>query len=337
MSIETPKQSSENTLNQEPASPKELRDLFHGEAPEVTAEDYYNNSDSTPNTAPNTNKIAERKPTLTEKYLNTRPKQVGAVVLAAAVFAGGPTVAVNVIANNANHGVDHNTDPIQSSGPEVTTQPTPSATSLAEVTPSASPSNITPLETVKPTATHELSADQTEKELATNIVGTFSDWNSAGATVETHLSRDTSLSIKEYAASIAAKNTSTYASKLFGADYASRMQSDPVLKKFIEDMEARNAENIVAFLRTDNTGVAPQDQNPNNIEAWKQETTFEDVASYTVLNGYHQLVIDCIQTDNRNMNLYGGTPGGSEEQKLTVTYTKDGKDVTLTAAKFTKR
>lgn len=258
-------------------------------------------------------------------------------ILTLGLLAGGIAVGA-VVANQLSSNVE--VAPPAPSDQEGTTnneaQP-PVSTPSPENSVSASPTNLTPLETATPVATHELSADQSEKELAANIVGTFSDWNSAGATVETHINRDRSLSIKEYAAAVAAKNTPIYAAKLFGADYASRMESDPILKKFIEDMEARNAENIVAFLRTDNTGVAPENQNANNVEAWKQVTTFEDVASYTVLNGHHQLIIDCVQTDNRNMNLYGGTPGGTEEQKLTVTYTKSDKDVTLTAAKFVKR
>lgn len=337
MSIETPKQASENKLNQEPASPQELRDIFHGEAPEVTTEDYNNNSNATPNTNSNTDKKAERKATFSEQHLNTRPKQVGAAILAATVALGVPTAAVNIIANNANHSADQDTDTTQTSNPEVTAQPTPSATSLAEVSPSASPTNITPLETAKPIATHELSADQTEKELATNIVGIFSEWNSAGATVDTHVNQDTYVTVQEYAAKVAAKNTPTYAAKLFGADYVTRMDSDPTFKKFVDDMEKRNAANIVAFIRTDNTGVAVQNQNPNNIEPWKQELAFENVDSYTVLNGFHQLIINCVETDNRAMNLYGGTPGGHDEQKLTVTYTKEGKSVTLTQAKFVER
>jgi hypothetical protein len=191
MSIETPKPSSENKLNQEPATPQELRDMFHGEVPEVNLEENSNDANiaTTPNANADSDKKTERKAPFSERYLNTRPKQVGAAILAATVAIGVPTVAVNIINNNANHNTDHNTDPIQTSNPEAT----PSATTLNEVTPSVSPTNLTPLETAEPTLTSkekliaslELSAEKypDAKSLAKAIiVDRWTAWENQVAT-----------------------------------------------------------------------------------------------------------------------------------------------------------
>lgn len=220
-----------------------------------------------------------------------------------------------------------------------TAQPPIIDTTSVGVTPTPTVTTGTPSPTVSttPAPVRTLSNSQSHEDLAKNIVGVFGDWKSAGASHATHESRDIHLTLKNYAASVAATNTPVYAKKLFGADYVSKTASDFILKDLVDGMEKGNAENIVAFMQTDNEGVAVQNQNSNDLEPWKQTLILESVTSYTVLNGYHQLIINCVETDNREMNIYGGTPKGNQKETLTVTYVIEGETVRLTAAKFAER
>lgn len=322
MSIETPNQSSGKQVSAESLTSAELRDMHHIES---NAKNTDSDSESL-----NTDNVAKKRVVpFSEKFLNTRPKQVGAGLFAAALAIGVPTA----IAQNIERGAVETNDQ-NNSDPTVNSSET---SAPVEVSPSASPTNLTPLETTPATPAFELDASMTEKELAMNIVGLFDEWNSASTSPEIHTAWDRMTTVEDYAADIAAKNTSIYAKKLFGADYATRMTSDPIFKTFVEGMQRKNAENIVAFIRTDNTGVNTQDQNPNNIEPWEQKINFEEVASYTVLNGYHQLIINCTETDNREFNLYGITPKENPNETLTVTYLKEDSGVTLTRANFAAR
>ena len=190
MSIETPKPSSENKLREDAATPEELRDIWHLDAPDESATD---SQDTATTNADDSNENSEetkkRKAPASERFLGSRGRQLGALILAGSAAIGIPTVIANNIAGNAPHDADQNTTGPATAGTEATTQPTTSA----EASASASPTNLTPLETAKPTAettknptsTLELSVEKYPdvQSLAKGIMSErWSAWQNQGAT-----------------------------------------------------------------------------------------------------------------------------------------------------------
>lgn len=230
MSIETPKPSSENKLREDAATPEELRDIWHLDAPDESATD---SQDTATTNADDSNEDSvetkKRKAPKSERLLNSPARQIGALLLAGGAAIGIPTVIANTIAGNAPHDADQNTTGPATAGAEATTQPTTSA----EASPSASPTNLTPLETAKPTAETtknptsalELSVEKYPdvQSLAKGIMSErWSAWENQGATKENNdefLKPTTGKSAAEFAAAKAKENADTFPEALFVKNY----------------------------------------------------------------------------------------------------------------------
>lgn len=245
MSIETPKQSSENKLNLDPATPAEIRDIWHLEAPEESATDSQNtNADDGSEDGAETKR---RKAPGSERFLKGRARQIGVLVLAGSAAIGIPTVIVNNIADNAPREGDQNTTGPATAGAEVS----PQSTQSTEASPSADPTNITPLETATPTinskeqliASLELSAEKYPdvQSLAKAIMSDrWTAWENQGATQENSdkfLSPDTSMTAEEFALAEAKENADIFPEAIFVEGY----ETNANLSAIAERVTAINA------------------------------------------------------------------------------------------------
>jgi hypothetical protein len=229
MSIETPKPSSENKLREDAATPEELRDIWHLDTPDESATDSQDTAATNADDSNETGETKKRKAPASERFLGSRGRQLGALILAGGAAIGIPTVIANNIAGNTPHDADQNTTGPATAGTEVSTQPTVST----EASSSASPTNLTPLETAKPTAettknptgTLELSVEKYPdvQSLAKGIMSErWTAWENQGATQENRdkfMSPTANKSAGEFAAEKAKANADIFPKAIFVEGY----------------------------------------------------------------------------------------------------------------------
>jgi hypothetical protein len=176
---------------------------------------------------------------------------------------------------------------------EPTTDPIPVNTATPSKTPISGP-----------LATVEIEANQSDEEMAQDLLASFASWHMAGATPEAKAVRSSqygSITLEAYAQKIADEQVVNFAPKLFGKDYA----SNALLSNTANGYTKSNKLNVLAYLQTSGTS------NPANKEPYTRSLVLDDFESLPTAGADKSLSINYHEVDNSDKNIIG--EGGISE------------------------
>jgi hypothetical protein len=235
------------------------------------------------------------------------------VVASIAISATGATIfGVNSMASNE----PLKSDPVPAASAE------PLATNKPEVVPESNGFEVVGLPSVSEL---EISAEQSDEEIAQDIVSIVSDWGMSGANSEMNdlqYEGDNSyLSLPEYVNKISEASDPVYAEVLYGEN-----ATNPVFQESIELQENRHNQILTAHFQTyGNQNSAPYFSKQN----------FESLVSATEnTDGTKTLVVDMVREDNGDENIVDGSGNGYETEATFVTAAVDGKIKLVQPATF---
>lgn len=193
------------------------------------------------------------------------------------------------------------------SQPSSTSEPQPpSPSSSSEAESSQQSATATP-STGQPTqeaatgnlATPAIEANQSDEQMALDLLASLTSWHMAGATPEAKAVRSSRyghLTLEAYAEKIANEQMVHYAPKLFGRDYA----ANALLSIKANGYREANKINVLLYLQTSGT------TNPANKEPYTRSLVLDDFTSLPTAGADKSLSINYHEIDNSDKNSVGG-------------------------------
>lgn len=220
-------------------------------------------------------------------------------------------------------------------GANANAEPTapPAPTTSVDETPQATETPVeteTPIETEAPTGSDVLndpaitpetqaqrlselqfSSEMTPEEMGEHYTEVLNSWIMAGATHDQWSAWLEAMNAteQEVAAEIAAGNRETYATALFGEDYANS-ESLKVLN-FVDNLQGINESNVIRYLITNGDDQYPN-PNPDNVEAWHIENINRGVTVEEQTDTTLTIVVRQEADANAAMTMFDDTDGDTD-------------------------